>query len=137
MAIGLAACAAPRESAPPQSPPQSRTESPPPAQSAVRTPAPAPRAAPTSAPRLTRADLIGRDAAALDAALGAPDLVRRDGAGEVRLYRGPACVLHVFVYARNGAAQATHIEARDTGGRLDADRMAACIAGFGTLPATG
>lgn len=88
-----------------------------------------PAAAP--APRLTFAELLGSEASRLDSLLGTPDLVRRDGSGEVRVYRNPECVIHVFVYPRDGAPRATHIEARNGVSRLAPAETEACIARFG------
>lgn len=76
------------------------------------------------------ADLIGRAPAQIDARIGAPDLVRREGDGEVRIYRNAACVLHVFAYPRDGVSQATHIEARTQSGRITGDDIDDCLARF-------
>ena len=48
-----------------------------------------PRAAPLArrAPKASTADLLGSDAARIDTLLGAPEIVRREGPGELRLYR--------------------------------------------------
>lgn len=49
-------------------------------------------------PLFVRKDFFGRDAAALDAALGAPALSRREGEGEFRRYAFAECALIVILY---------------------------------------
>lgn len=90
------------------------------------------RAAPPrrTAPRASLSDLIGTTPERIDGFLGTPELVRREGAGELRLYRSESCVLHVFLYPRNGTPVATHIEARTETARLDPSQTDRCIAGF-------
>jgi hypothetical protein len=92
-----------------------------------RTAAPPPR---RTAPRATLSDLIGTAPDRIDRLLGTPELVRREGAGELRLYRSKSCVLHVFLYPRNGTPVATHIEARTETARLDSPQTDRCIASF-------
>lgn len=121
--LGLAACA---QSGAPPAPERQVANAPPPARA---TPPPVRRATPP-APDLTLRELLGREPAQIDARIGAPDLVRREGDGELRIYRSPDCVLHVFAYPRDGARQATHIEARAAGGRLADAEADACVAGF-------
>ena len=91
-----------------------------------------PRAAPPArrAPKASPADLLGSDAARIDTLLGAPEIVRREGPGELRLYRSTTCVLHVFLYPGNGAIRATHIEARTATVRLAAGETNSCVASF-------
>lgn len=96
--------------------------------------APVARAAPPRAartPQLRISDLIGRAPTDIDARIGAPDLVRREGDGEVRIYTGSACILHVFAYPASGASRATHIEARTRDGRLVGEAVDNCVANFG------
>jgi hypothetical protein len=127
-ALALGACAQARDSGT-AAPAGASAPPPAPAQAARTQPA---RTAPEPpAPRLGIADILGIDAGRLDSLLGAPELVRRDGSGEVRLYRAPDCVLHVFVYPRDGGARATHIEARGSNGRMDTAATEACVARFG------
>lgn len=83
-----------------------------------------------TAPRATLSDLIGTTPDRIDSFLGTPELVRREGAGELRLYRSESCVLHVFLYRRNGSPVATHIEARGETSRLDMPQTDRCIASF-------
>ena len=91
-----------------------------------------PRAAPPArrAPKASLADLLGSDAARIDTLLGAPEIVRREGPGELRLYRSTTCVLHVFLYPWDGAIRATHIEARTATVRLAAGETNSCVASF-------
>jgi len=72
--------------------------------------------------------VIGRDARALAAAFGTPDLDIREGRARKLQFLGPACVLDVYLYpSRTGAEPvATHVDARLPDGR-DMDR-ASCIA---------
>jgi hypothetical protein len=83
-----------------------------------------------AAPRATLADLMGAAPARIDHFLGRPEIVRREGPGELRLYRSRACVVHVFLYPRNGTLSAAHIEARNETKRLDSARTEDCIASF-------
>lgn len=83
-----------------------------------------------SAPRATMADLMGAAPARLDNYLGSPEITRREGSGELRLYRSATCVLHVFLYPQNRIVQAAHIEARNDTARLDARATERCIASF-------
>jgi len=73
---------------------------------------------------------MGADSNRIDQLLGAPDIVRQEGQGALRLYRSPICVLHVFLYPRAGATQATHIEARIARTKLDAEQIDPCVASF-------
>ncbi len=82
------------------------------------------------APRATMADLLGADPARIDSYLGAPEIVRREGAGELRLYRSNNCVLHIFLYPRNGTIGATHVEARNDTAQLDPSATERCITSF-------
>ena len=72
--------------------------------------------------------VIGRDARALAAAFGTPDLDIREGRARKLQFLGPACVLDVYLYpSRSGVEPvATHVDARLPDGR-DMDR-ASCIA---------
>ncbi|MCR9219547.1 MAG: hypothetical protein NXI21_04905 [Alphaproteobacteria bacterium] len=44
--------------------------------------------------------------------LGAPQIVRRDGAAEVWVYQGAGCTVDVFLYAGDGAAAGNGLVAR-------------------------
>jgi len=83
-----------------------------------------------AAPRATLADLMGAEPARIDNFLGLPEIVRREGTGELRLYRSETCVVHVFLYPRSGVLTAAHIEARSETARLDANQTESCIASF-------
>jgi hypothetical protein len=64
---------------------------------------------------------LGRSPRQLEAELGAPALVRRENPAEIWQYRGPACVLDLFLYPKDGGPDVVHLEARD----LSAEPMAA------------
>lgn len=109
--------------APPSAPPAPAI-----ARAAPVTPPPA-----STAPKLRISDLIGRETAQIDARLGAPNLVRNEGDGELRVYRNEACILHVFAYPRGpnrASRQATHIEARTPDGQIVGPAADACLARF-------
>jgi hypothetical protein len=96
------------------------TTAPPPARSAPAIVRAAPtNPTPTPKPRIS--ELIGRHTAQIDAQIGVPDLVRREGEGEV---------LHVFTYPRGGVRQATLIEARTPEGQIVGTDADDCLARF-------
>ena len=102
----------------------------PPAQAPVRE---AVRAAPEPSPKPEV--LIGLAPDAVDDLLGPPDLVRKDGPAEVRLYRNPqtACTFHVFLYVDDLEPQTKTVEyyeARDRSGRLEGTELANCYGGL-------
>jgi len=79
----------------------------------------------SAAAPLAASGLIGAEAEALRRWFGEPDLRRREGEGEVRLYLGPGCALDLVLYA----SRVAHALAR-------ADRAAAvteadCLRGIG------
>jgi len=82
------------------------------------------------APAYERRDILGADGEAVDALLGAPALVRREGAGEFRRYALRACSLIVILYPdENAGLVAKHVEATALhagDGKPDLD---ACLAG--------
>jgi len=78
----------------------------------------------------TVADLIGADTVKVDGILGPPDIVRQEGAGEMRIYRSKSCVVHVFMFPRADQLYTTHVEARANAKRLDARRAGTCISSF-------
>lgn len=91
---------------------------------AAATPAPGP-----AAPTFLRADVLGRDAAALDSLLGAPALVRREGAGEFRRYALADCALIVILYPdESGARASRHLEAAATRAGAPKPDLDACLA---------
>jgi hypothetical protein len=73
---------------------------------------------------------MGTVASRIDQLLGAPEIVRREGPGELRLYRSPSCVLHVFLYPSSGIYQATHIEARTDRTLQGPAQRERCVASF-------
>lgn len=87
------------------------------------------RAAPV--PPSTPKILIGLAGDAVDKLLGKPDLVRRDGPAEVRLYRDleETCTFHVFLYANSALGQSSaveYFEARNPQGRLEGAEVTDC-----------
>ncbi len=71
--------------------------------------------------------VLGRDARALVAQFGQPELDVREGEARKLQFTGPACVLDAYLYPRAGGGEpiVTHIDARTPDGR-DIDR-ASCI----------
>ena len=67
----------------------------------------------------------------VDSLFGTPNLVRRDGPAEIRLYGDTKsfCTLHVFLYADGAGGNRTveFFEARQNGGRLANDDLSACL----------
>ena len=109
------------------------TTTPPPARTAPAIARTAPANLTPEAPKPRISDLIGQETAQIDAQIGAPDLIRSEGDGELRIYRNTACVVHVFAYPRgpDGAVrQATHIEARTPDGQIVGADADACLARF-------
>lgn len=76
------------------------------------------------------ADLMDADTTKVDVILGPPDIVRQEGAGEMRIYRNSACVVHVFLYPRAGRLSAVHVEARSDATRLNERDAGSCISSF-------
>lgn len=75
--------------------------------------------------------LIGLASDDVDKLLGKPDLVRRDGPAEVRLYRDfeETCTFHVFLYANSAAGHSSaveYFEARNPQGRLEGAEVTEC-----------
>lgn len=63
-------------------------------------------------PVFREADIAGKEAADLDALLGAPDLTRSEGAGEFRRYRLADCALLVILYPdEKGVKRAASVDA--------------------------
>jgi hypothetical protein len=77
-----------------------------------------------SAP-LAASGLIGAEAEALRRWFGEPDLRRREGEGEVRLYLGPGCALDLVLYA----SRVAHALARADGAAAVTE--ADCLRGIG------
>ncbi len=134
-AFFLAACAGTPNPAPPTEPAAARAPDtaaqiaraqPPPARAAVREGVPD-VPAPDPSPEI----LIGLASDAVDKLLGLPDLVRRDGLAEVRIYRHPQnrCTFHVFLYVNAAAGQPSAVEyyeARDKDGRIGGAGIKEC-----------
>lgn len=78
----------------------------------------------------TVADLMDADTTKVDGIMGPPDIVRREGAGEMRIYRNSSCVVHVFLFPRADQLYTTHVEARANAARLDERQAGACISSF-------
>ena len=132
----LAACAGTPNPAPPTEPaatkasnaaaPQTEHPRPPPARTAVREGVPV-VLAPDPSPEI----LIGLAPDAVDKLLGVPDLVRRDGPAEVRIYRDlqNRCTFHVFLYVNAAAGPSSAVEyyeARDKDGRVEGVDIKEC-----------
>ncbi len=101
-----------------------------PARQEARPQATAPAPAARARPRADLEDILGAESVRVDGYLGRPRIVRREGAGELRLYRSSACVVHVFMYPRAGRLTAAHVEARAENRRLSGNRADACIGSF-------
>lgn len=73
---------------------------------------PAAKSAETTAVAGDERGLVGMDAAALRAALGAPDFVRRDGRSQMWRYGSGGCTLTVFLHGQDGELTVEHVEGR-------------------------
>ncbi len=130
---------APPETQPPETQPMAAIE-PAPAESAVATVAPATdtEPQPEAIARLPEAEpidddpaqLMTLDRAALEVLLGPPGLLREEAPGEVWLYQGTGCALHVFLYPERAGAphRVTYFEVRGAGGGAAAERR--CLRGL-------
>ncbi len=97
----------------------------------VDRPQPKPAAAPAepAAPVYVMGDLLGADAAAVDALLGAPSLTRREGAGEYRRYPLSTCTLVIILYPDdNGAPQVAHVDATALKSGAEKPDLEGCLA---------
>jgi hypothetical protein len=96
----------------------------------VEPPAPAPRpvAQPITVNASGLAAVMGRNARALEALFGKPDLDVREGTARKLQFIGPVCVLDTYLYPprAGGDPIVTHMDARLPDGR-DMDRSS-CIA---------
>jgi hypothetical protein len=102
----------------------------PPQTASIRVQPPAAPGQHSAIPHADIEDLMGAGASRIDQLLGTPEIVRREGQGELRLYRSPYCVLHVFLYPHSGVYQATHIEARVNNTRQSPAQIERCVASF-------
>ena len=88
--------------------------------------APAPREAPPVTPDIDPATLVGMPSGAVQAKLGDPALLRRDGTAQIWQYRGPGCIVDLFLYRRgDGDAQVAFVDMR--GPRVDEGQGPACM----------
>jgi len=85
--------------------------------------------APAPAPPQTfnPSTLIGLDGDQVEQLLGAATLRRREPPAQVWQYPGQGCVLHLFLYEKDGAYRVEYFEARNSEGNIEKD--AACIDG--------
>ncbi|MGB0627109.1 MAG: hypothetical protein ACPGQ5_11125 [Alphaproteobacteria bacterium] len=130
--VGLTACSgafAPETRSPTAQPTAERTTAGQQAAAPSTRATPAPPAAPVRPP-LRLSDLMGRAPGEIDLRLGAPDLVRTEGNGQVRIYSNPDCILHIFAYPGGTASRVTHVEARTRIGRLAGDAFNNCLESF-------
>ena len=100
--------------------------------SAPDAPVPAPVEPPAPvAPVFLLSDILGADAETIDALLGRPALVRREGAGEFRRYGLKNCSLIVILYPDEAAstALAAHVEATALHSDDDKPDPETCLAG--------
>ncbi|MCE2509489.1 MAG: hypothetical protein J4G10_00680 [Alphaproteobacteria bacterium] len=67
---------------------------------------------PATAALPTPGELVGLDKEGVQALLGAPQLIRRDGPAEVWQYTANACILDLFLYEAGGAYQVEYLELR-------------------------
>jgi hypothetical protein len=79
--------------------------------------------------------VIGRDAGALEAGFGKPDLDIREGNARKLQFAGTACVLDFYLYPPRGGGEplVRYVDARGADGR-DVDR-AGCVAALARRPA--
>jgi len=73
----------------------------------------------TAAAPVDPGTVIGRTRAQVDALLGPPVFIRRDGKAEFWRYRHRSCVLELYFYPHNGESALGHMEIR--GGNKPAD----------------
>lgn len=74
-------------------------------------------------------DILGAPPGALDALLGAPALVRREGKGEYRRYQLRECALIVLLYPDEvGAVRAAHLDASALASGAAKPDLEACLA---------
>ena len=70
--------------------------------------------------------LLGQSTVQVEALLGEPRLVRRDGPAEIWQYRATNCILDVFLYEGGPARTVRHVELRGPGTAMPERR--ACFA---------
>ncbi len=75
--------------------------------------------------------LIGLTVGEAAKLLGRPALVRREPPAEVWQYAASECVLHLFLYEREGGAAVTHFEMRGLNGISRHDCLAAHLEALG------
>ena len=104
LALGLAACGAPRSAPPPVTPTTPGT---------VPLPAPPPRGEPDLFSNITVSKLREM--------LGDPAFVRKDGVTEMWRYDTPSCHAFFFLYGSGAQQQVRHIETMPAGKNVAAD----------------
>lgn len=72
------------------------------------------------------AQLLGQSNDQVQALLGTPRLVRRDGPAEIWQYRASDCILDVFLYSGGSSATVRHVDLRGPGTAMPERR--ACFA---------
>ena len=88
----------------------------------------APTAPPSPVYRLD--DILGAAPDAIDARLGPPALIRREGKGEYRRYRLAGCALIVLLYPdETGLSRAAHVDAAALTSDDSKPDLEACLAG--------
>jgi len=82
-----------------------------------------------TAPAYELSDVLGASAGDVDALLGPPALVRREGKGEYRRYGLKTCALIIILYPdETGAAKAAHVEATALTSDAEKPDPQACLA---------
>jgi len=95
-------------------------------QASAPSPAAEPRVATNAAPVIDPTTLVGMPSGAVQAKLGNPSLLRRDGTAQIWQYRGQGCIVDLFLYRRgDGDAQVAFVDMR--GPRVDEGQGAACV----------
>jgi len=82
------------------------------------------------APSFVRADFMGKETPALDAALGEPGLIRVEGDGEFRRYGLAGCALIIILYPDDdGVRRAAHLDAAALTSSEEKPDLDQCLAG--------
>lgn len=82
-----------------------------------------------AAPRYALSDFDGADGPAVDALLGAPALVRREGAGEYRRYALTGCTLIIILYPdETGVQRVAHVDATAATSAASRPDLESCLA---------
>lgn len=87
------------------------------------------KAPPPPEPVYTLDDILGLTGDAVNALLGPPTLVRREGQGEYRRYGLSTCALIIILYPDDkGAAKARHVDATALTSGQEKPDLKACLA---------